>query len=216
MKKALEVSLFLVMLFFSYRSYAQPTIVTVAGNGVYSYSGDGGPATGAQLLNPSGQAIDDSGNIYIADTYNNRIRKINTSGVISTIAGNGIAGYSGEGNATAVELDTPAAVAVDDTGNVYIADTHNNRIRKVNTSGIISTIAGTGTAGYSGEGVALLMQLNYPCGIAIDTFGNIYIADGGNNRIRKINSSGIISTIAGTGIAGYIGEVVYLDTIISE
>ena len=126
------------------------TIHTFAGNGTYGYSGDGGPATTAEVNHPFGVAVDGSGNVFIADSYNQRIRKINTLGIISTIAGTGMAGYSGDGGAaTAAELYIPIGVAIDGSGNVYIADASNNRIRKVNSSGVISTIAGTGTLGSS-------------------------------------------------------------------
>ena len=186
-------------------------ITTIAGNGIAGYSGDGGLATNAELNNPYGVAVDSNGNIYIADTNNNRIRKVNsTTGIITTIAGNGTAGYSGDGGlATNAELYYPYGVAVDSNGNIYIADTYNNRIRKVNsTTGIITTIAGNGTAGYSGDGgPATNAQLNYPYGVAVDSSGNIYIADTDNNRIRKVNSTtGIITTIAGNGNPGYSGD----------
>jgi sugar lactone lactonase YvrE len=183
-------------------------ITTVAGNGTVGYSGDGGAATAAQLFYPAGITIDISGNLYIADWRNNRIRKVNTSGIISTVAGTGTAGYSGDGGAaTAAQVNNPIGVTIDSTGNIYIADRDNRRIRKVNTSGIISTVAGTGTAGYSGDGgAATAAQLNNPTGVSIDSTGNIYIADLINNRIRKVNTSGIISTVAGTGTAGYSGD----------
>ncbi|MGP8214097.1 MAG: gliding motility-associated C-terminal domain-containing protein [Bacteroidia bacterium] len=182
-------------------------IGTIAGN--YSkgggYSGDGSPATAAELYYPSGIAFDNNGNMYIADTWNNRVRKVNTSGIISTFAGTGTSGYSGDGGlATAAKLYYPASVAVDASGNVYIADNSNNRIRKVNTSGTISTVAGDGTAGFSGDGsAATAAKLNYPEGITVDGKGNLYIADSLNERIREVNTSGIINTIAGNGTAGY-------------
>ena len=134
--------------------------------------------------------------------------RVDSSGIISTIAGTGIAGYSGDnGAATDAQLYNPKGVAVDSSGNIYIADSSNHRIRKVDSSGNISTIAGTGTAGYSGDGgFATDAQLYNPKGVAVDSSDNIYIADSSNNRIRKVDSSGIISTIAGTGIAGYSGD----------
>ena len=181
-------------------------ITTIAGNGVMGYSGDGGQATLAELNYPSGIAVDASGNVFIADYSNHRIRKVSSAGIISTFAGNGYisggyGGYSGDGGlATAAELNYPQGVAVDDNGNVFIADHYNMRIRKVNTTGIITTIAGNGTQGYSGDGEpATSAQLAYPSGIAIDGIGNVYIVDLYNNVIRKVNTVGIISTIAGNG-----------------
>jgi trimeric autotransporter adhesin len=183
-------------------------ISTFAGNVTYGYSGDGGAATAAELDDSKGVAVDGSGNVYIADAGNNRIRKVAPTGVISTIAGNGTAGYSGDGGAaTAAELNYPNGVAVDGSGNVYIADTYNHRIRKVSPSGVITTIAGNGTAGYSGDGAAAIAAaLNNPGGVAVDGSGNVYIADAGNNRIRKVAPTGVISTIAGNGTADYSGD----------
>ncbi len=185
-------------------------ITTIAGNGTTGYSGDGGPATSAALFEPAGVAVDDSGNVYIADYENQRIRKVTAStGIITTIAGTGTAGYSGDGGATtSAALNGPLGVAVDASGNVYIADYSNQRIRKVTAgAGIITTIAGTGTAGYSGDGsAATLAELYGPTGVAVDALGNIYIIDL-YDRIRKVTvSTGIITTIAGTGTGGYSGD----------
>ena len=243
-------------------------ITTVAGNGTQGYSGDGGAATSAQLDWPWGVAVDASGNIYIADEVNNRIRKVDaTTGIISTVAGNGTWGYSGDGGAatsakmngptgvavnaagslfivdhgssiirkvdattgiittvagdtngyfwgdgiaaTSSKLDSPYGVAIDATGNIYIADEGNNRIRKVTAAtGIISTVAGNGTQGYSGDGdAATSAEMNRPGGVTLDAAGNLYIADIGNNRIRKVDAaSGIITTVAGNGTQGYSGD----------
>jgi len=188
-------------------------ITTIAGNGTAGYSGDEGAATSAELnLNPPGEvAIDASGNVYIADAGNSRIRKVSAStGIISTIAGNGTVGYSGDGGAaTSAELTYPDGVAIDASGNVYIADVENNVIRKVTAgTGIISTIAGNSTSGYSGDGgAASLAELNNPVGVAVDASGNVYIGDYENNVIRKVAvGTGIISTIAGNGTAGYSGD----------
>ena len=168
-------------------------ITTIAGNGNSGYSGDNGTATAAQLNRPIGVAIDTAGNIYIADTNNNRIRMITIStGYIATIAGDGIYGYSGDdGPATAAHFDFPFGITLDPTGNIYIADTYNNRIRMITIStGVITLIAGNGNSGYSGEnGSATVAQLNTPTGVALDTAGNIYIADEGNDRIRMVTSS---------------------------
>jgi sugar lactone lactonase YvrE len=182
---------------------ASGIISTIAGNGVSGFAGDGGAAIGATLHQPTGIAVDAIGNVFIADQLNARIRKINTSGFISTVAGDGTLGYSGDGgSATACEFYQPTGVTVDASGNLFIADLINNRIRKVNTAGIISTVAGNGAAGFTGDGgLATAAQIHFAFGLTTDASGNLYIADGNNNRIRKINASGIISTIAGNGIA---------------
>jgi sugar lactone lactonase YvrE len=167
-------------------------ITTVAGTGTAGYSGDGGPATSANLNSPFGIAVDAAGNIYIADYFNNRVRKVTAStGDISTVAGNGTQGFSGDGaTATSAEMYYPTSVAVDTVGNLYIADDVNDRIRKVTAStGIIQTLAGTGSTGYSGDGgLATGGELFWPYGVALDTAGNIYIADKDNNRIRAVGS----------------------------
>ena len=183
-------------------------ISTVAGNGTGGFSGDGGPATSAELLYPNGVAVDSSGNLYIADYQNQRIRKVTAAGIISTIAGDGTAGYSGDGGAaTSAELNFPTRVAVDSSGNVYIADLLNNRVREVTPGGIISTVAGNGTAGYSGDGgPATSAEVNYTFDVAVDSNANLYIADDGNLRIRKVTPAGIISTVAGDGTQGYSGD----------
>ena len=186
-------------------------ITTVAGNGTAGYSGDGGPATSARLHGPYGVAVDSSGNIYIADSANNRIRKVTAStGIITTIVGNGTAGYSGDGGlATSAELNYPYGVTVDGSGNLYIADSINCVIRKVTaTTGIITTFAGNGTCGYTGDnGVATSAKLDIPQYTAVDGSGNVYIADTSNNRIRKVTAStGIITTFAGNGTMGYSGD----------
>lgn len=176
---------------------------TVAGTGTSGFSGDGGPATSAQLRNPNGIAIDDSGNVYIADTANQRIRKISADGVITTVAGTGAAGYSGDGGpAYLAQVWYPTGVAVDGSGNLYIAD--NQHIRKVTVDGIITTIAGTGSSGYSGDnGPATSAQVNIPHSIAVDGNGNLFIADTYNNRIRKVSTDGTITTVAGSGAIGF-------------
>ncbi len=187
-------------------------ISTIAGTpGVYGYSGDGGPATAAKFYYAGGLAIDRIGNIYVAEQWNNRLRKIDTFGIITTIAGNGpigygMGGYGGDGGpATSAQLNFASSVTLDTAGNIYFGDEKNHRIRKINTLGIITTFAGTGSPGFSGDGVAATAtEINYPEGVAADRFGNVYIGDASNNRIRKVNSSGIISTIAGNGIAGYV------------
>ena len=183
-------------------------ISTVVGNGAYGWGGDGGPATAANLKFPCGIAFDGAGNMYIADQENSCIRMVNTSGIISTVAGLGYAAYTGDGGpATAAALNYPIDIAVDGAGNIFIADRNNFCIRKINSSGIISTFAGTGTTSYSGDGgAATAAGISDACGVAVDGSGNVYIADSHNNCIRKVNSSGIITTIAGTGSAGFSGD----------
>ncbi len=180
-------------------------ITTVAGNGTPGFSGDGGPATNAELNNPNGVAIDNWGTMYIADGPNNRIRKVDTFGVITTIVGTGVTGYGGDGSAaTNAKLSDPYSVAVDNVGNIYIADSYNNCIRKVNPAGIISTIVGTGVSGFSGDGgAATAAMLDWPTCVVLDNSGNIFISDASNNRIRKIDAFGIISTVAGSGPVGF-------------
>ena len=195
-------------LFYSINISSQ-NIYTYAGNGVAGFSGDGGVATSAQINGPDGVAVDGAGNLYISDYNNHRIRKVTASGIITTIAGTGVGGYSGDGGAaTSAQIFYPNGIAVDVNGNVYFADESNARIRKINTSGIISTIAGTGVLGYSGDGgLATAAKIRVPKGVAIDATGNIYFAEaGGNDIIRKINTSGIISTYAGNGTSGFSGD----------
>ncbi|MCW3121013.1 MAG: C-terminal target protein [Flavipsychrobacter sp.] len=183
-------------------------ISTIAGTGVGGYSGDGGAATNAKLLNPTDVTLDASGNVYVVDHNNNVIRKISTSGIISTVAGTGVAGYGGDGAAaTTAKLNSPLGMCIDASGNIYIGDQLNHRVRKINTAGIISTIAGTGTAGFSGDGfAATAAKLNVPNFVALDPSGNVVFSDNANHRLRKINSSGIISTIAGNGIGTYTAD----------
>ncbi len=187
-------------------SSSNTAISLFAGNGTSGYSGDNGAATSASLQDPEGLAVDSQGNVYIADTMNNVIRKVNTSGTITTVAGNGTWGYSGDGgSALSAQLYRPTAVAVDHSGNIFIADWANGRIREVNTSGIIATIAGGGTqTGGTYTGPATSAQLA-PRGVAVDSSGNVYIADGTNEIIRKV-TSGTISTVAGNGTVGYSGD----------
>jgi len=187
-----------------------------AGNGTYGYTGDGGLAINAELTNSFGVAKDSNGNVYVADTNNCLIRKVNTAGTISTVVGTVISGvsprcgYTGDGGAaTAAEIYFPYGVAVDKQNNLYVVDTGNQVIRKVTTSGIISTIAGIGgQPGYSGDGsLATSALLNGPQAVAIDAAGNVFIADYGNCRIREITAvTGIITTVAGSGYCSFTGD----------
>jgi uncharacterized protein YjiK len=184
------------------------TISTVAGDGTQGFSGDGGPATNASLYEPNGVAVDAAGNVYIADPGNSRVRKVSTSGTVTTVAGNGSPGFSGDGGpATNASLDGLRGVAVDAAGNLYIADWVNPRVRKVSTSGTITTVAGSGTYGFSGDGgPATDAGLSSPYGVAVDAAGNLYIADAGNSRVRKVSTSGTITTVAGSGTFGFSGD----------
>jgi uncharacterized repeat protein (TIGR01451 family) len=177
-------------------------INTVAGSGSSGYSGDGGAATAASLYYPYGVTVDASGNLYIADSDNYRIRMVSASGTITTVAGNGTCCFSGDGGAaTKAQLDSPSGVAVDAAGDLYIADRYNGRIRKVSASGTITTIAGNGSYGYAGDGAAASTAVfRYPEGVAVDASGNVYIADSGNARIRQITAAGAIATLAGGGV----------------
>ncbi|MEI9971294.1 MAG: IPT/TIG domain-containing protein [Ignavibacteriota bacterium] len=188
------------------RKVSGGNISSIGGNGGLSYSGDGGPGTSAQLNAPQGVAVDSAGNVYIADTVNNVVRKLSATGTITTFAGNGSAGFGGDGGSpTAAQLNRPQGVAVDSNGNVYISDTQNARVRMV-SGGTITTVAGNGTPGFGGDGgSATAAQLYVPVGIAVDSSGNLYIADFTNNRVRKV-SGGSITTVAGNGIAGYAGD----------
>ena len=193
-------------------------IYTIAGNGNQGYSGDGLSATSmyCELNTPSCLFIDSIGNIYFTDTDNDVVRKINSSGIISTFAGSHIlgAGFSGDnGQATNAQLNIPYGLTIDKVGNIYIADYGNNAIRKINTTGVITTVAGIGVGGFSGDNnLATLAELNHPTSVFVDIPGNIYIGDCGNHRIRKINISGIITSIAGNGKGGYYADGGLADT----
>jgi len=174
-------------------------INTFSGTRKRGFSGDGGPASLAQLAGPNDVAVDEQGNVYVADFGNNRIRKIDPSGTITTVVGEGIAGDSGDGGpAIKARLRNPTGVTVDAAGNLYIADSNNHKIRKVTTNGKIETIAGTGTRKLSGDGgPAINASLNRPYDLAIGNDGELYIVDQDNLRIRMVEASGVISTIAG-------------------
>jgi uncharacterized protein (TIGR03437 family) len=187
------------------RISSQGIITTIAGGPTNGFSGDNGPAAAALLNAPQSVAVDAAGNVYIADTDNQRIRRINTQGIITTVAGSDPAAGDG-GLAVAARLLLPSGIAADSAGNIYIADSGNNRVRRVNPQGVVSTVAGNGAAGYSGDnGLATAAQLNSPNGLAVDSSGTLYIADTGNHVVRRV-TGGLIFTIAGTGEAGKDGD----------
>jgi uncharacterized protein (TIGR03437 family) len=181
------------------------TITTVAGNGTAGSTGDNGPAASAELNGPEGVAMDGAGNLFIADYYNNRVRKVTPSGTITTVAGTGADGSGGDnGPSISAQLSHPTGVAVDTAGNLFIADYMNNRIRKVTPAGTISTVAGNGIEGYNGDNIpATSAELWLPNGVAVDGAGNLFIAELTGYRIRKVTLAGTISTVAGNGSPGY-------------
>ena len=185
------------------------TITTIAGNNTAGFTGDGGAATAAELNGPFTVWVDSGGNLYIADQDNQRIRKV-SSGNITTVAGSGTNAYSGDGGAaTKASLSFPQGVAVDASGNIFIADTNNYTVRKVTTSGTISTVAGIQTqgGGYSGDGgPGTAANLAHPAQLAFDAAGSLYIADPPENAIRKLTTAGIISTVAGYGGQTFSGD----------
>ncbi|MEV0262987.1 RICIN domain-containing protein [Streptomyces sp. NPDC050617] len=185
-----------------------PAISTVAGTGEAGSGGDGGPAVEAQLKNPAGVAVDNTGALYISDRNGHRVRKVTTDGKISTVAGTGAQGSDGDdGPAVKARLNTPRGIAVDSSGTVYIVDSENHRIRKVTADGKITTIAGTGAKGPGGDGgPATKAQLNTPYGVAVDSAGTVYVADRINHRVRMITTDGKITTAAGTGAKGPGGD----------
>jgi sugar lactone lactonase YvrE len=184
------------------------TITTFAGTGKPGFSGDGGPASAAQLNHPYGVAVDTRGNLYIADYNNFRVRKVTPAGTITTFAGSGYPLPSGNGGPAAkAGLGAPQAVATDTRGNVYIAETGHQRVLKVTPDGTIATIAGSGKLGFSGDGgPAIRARMRLPTGVAADGRGNVYIADSVNNRVRLVNRAGRISTFAGNGKRGFSGD----------
>lgn len=188
-------------------------LTVIAGNGKAGYSGDNGPAVDASLNGPTSIAVDDKGTLFIADSNNMVVREVDTAGTIKTVAGtipdnSPPTQFVGDGgSATKAHLSFPVSIALDRQGNLYIADDFNQRIRKVDASGTITTIAGTGERGYAGDnGYASSAKLSYPSGVAVDDFGNIYIADFGNFRIREFTAGGLIRTIVGNGTSGFSGD----------
>jgi uncharacterized protein (TIGR03437 family) len=181
-------------------------LTTVAGTGECTSSGDGGPATSAGLSDAAGIALDAAGNIYVGDRY--RLRRISADRTIRTIAGTGVLGYSGDGGlATSAQIGTPGAITVDASNTVYFSDPDNHVVWRISPFGAITRVAGTGSPGFSNEGgPARSASLNDPSGLAVDADGNLYIADFGNNRVRRVSPDGVITTIAGTGQPGYTGD----------
>lgn len=191
------------------------TVFTIAGTGISGYFGDNGPATLAKLYEPAGIAIDVAGNIFFTEIGNSCVRKINTAGIITTVAGNGTMGYSGNGGpATDAQMKGPGQIAIDGTGNIYVPEYDNHCVRKVDAvTGIISVVAGTGISGFGGDNApATDAQLRSPQAVALDGLGNLYVADYTDLRIRKIDHFGIITTVAGTGVAGYNGDNILAST----
>ncbi|MGH8999159.1 MAG: hypothetical protein ACRDY7_07185 [Acidimicrobiia bacterium] len=187
------------------------TIDTVAGTGVRGYGGDGGQARSATFNEPRHVVPDAAGALYVSDTLNHRLRRIDPSGVVTTVAGTGTAGFGGDGGpATGAAVSWPHAVVLDPAGaNLYLADTANHRVRRIEVaSGLISTVAGTGAPGFGGDGgPATAALLNGPKGLAVGPAGDLWIADSGNDRIRRVAAStGVISTVAGNGTTGYGGD----------
>jgi NHL repeat len=199
-------------------SIVGPATTTIAGSyEATGENGDGGPATAATLDQPTALARDKAGDVFIADTLDNVVREITPDGVIHLIAGNGTEGNRGEfgGPAVRAELDNPQGVAVNAKGDVFIADTYNNIVREVSPRGLISTVAGNGNPGYRGDnGPAWRAELSFPTGLAVDSLGNLYIADSGNNVVRRVSATGVITTVAGNvaadqasgGLGGFSGD----------
>lgn len=186
-------------------------ITTIAGNGQAAFSGDGGSALNASLNQPEGIAVDARGNVFIAEFNNHRIRKVSPAGIITTVAGNGTAGFSGDGGpAVNAAMNVTPVVTVDSSGNLYVGDRENHRVRKVDRRGIITTVAGNGveatTENIGDGGLAKAASLNRPVGLALDRAGNLYIAERNGHRVRKVTPAGVITTIAGTGVAGFNGD----------
>ncbi len=188
---------------------ASGIVTTIAGTGAVGYSGDGGPATAAEVNQPTSLAVDAYGNVFFTDDGNNVIRKISNAGIISTVAGTGTAGYGGDfGPASTAMFNQPTGIAIDKQNNLYVADAQNNVVRKIlDSNNHVVAFAGTGAAGNGTSGSdALIADLKLPKGVAVDTAGNVFIVDQGNDVIRKVDRSGILTTFAGTGVFGYSGD----------
>ena len=186
----------------------QGTIITVAGVGTGGFSGDGGPATAAQLNHPAALAVDGSGRVYVADRDNDRVRRVGADGVIQTIAGTDTAGFSGDGGpATAAQLNQPSGLALDRSGDLFVADAANARVRRIGPNGDVTTVAGVGSPGSTGDGgPATSAQLNFPVDVAVGPDGELYIADFNGDVVRVVLPGGTIRTAAGTGVGGFSGD----------
>jgi len=186
---------------------ADGKISTVAGSGVAGYSGDGADAASAQLNYPRGLAVDGAGSLYIADSWNYRVRRVSLQGQISTAAGNGTYGSTGDaGQATAATLGFVQSLALDRQGNLYVSDVYNHSVRKIAANGVISTVIGGGFGSAGDGGSAQSAQLKFPRGLGADSQGNLFVVDAGNHRVRMVSPSGTITTVAGTGTAGFSGD----------
>ena len=177
-------------------------VTTLAGSGTFTFAD--GVGTAASFNYPYGVAVDTLGTIYVADQYSNRIRVVSSTGAVTTLAGSGVGSADGVG--TTALFNNPLGVAVDTLGNVYVADTANNRIRVVSATGAVTKLAGSGAAAFA-DGLGTAASFNSPCGVALDTLGNVYVVESANNRIRVINSAGVVITLAGSGSAGYVDGV---------
>jgi RHS repeat-associated protein len=186
----------------------RPIITTVAGNGVGGFSGDSVPAVATALYHPIDVTLRADGTLFIADFYNNRVRQVGPDGIITTVAGNGVQGFSGDGGpAVAAALNRPIGVAVGADGSLFIAEYLNNRVRRVGPDGIITTFAGNGAQSFSGDGgPAVAAALNHPVGVTVGADGSLFIAEYFNNRVRRVGPDGIITTFAGNGVAGFSGD----------
>jgi sugar lactone lactonase YvrE len=178
---------------------ATGVVTTLAGSGVGIFAD--GQGTSATFYNPFGVSVDGSGNVYVADFLNHRIRKITATGVVTTLAGSGYSAFA-DGNSTSASFNQPTRAVVDGSGNVYVADQHNHRIRKITATGVVTTLAGSGNSTFA-DGNGTSASFRYPTDVAVDGNGVLYVADTGNHRIRKITPSGVVTTLAGSGIAGY-------------
>ena len=178
---------------------AAAVVSTLAGQSLDGFAN--GTGTNARFTNPRGVAVDSSGNVYVADTGNQRIRKITSAGVVTTLAGSGVQGFA-NGTGTNARFSNPSGVAVDSAGNVYVADYDNHRIRKITSAGVVTTLAGSGTGTFA-DGTGTSASFRNPYGVAVDSSGNVYVADQLNQRIRKITSAGVVTTLAGNGTAAF-------------